>query len=552
MIGPSIEPSEVGLTGLVWLLISYGYVLYFASNLISEGSELLLLIPSLAGLVGGVVLPLLGAVPDGAIILFSGLGSLETAQETLSVGVGALAGSTIMLLTVPFALSVYGGRVDLQPDGTANYYGKPKKLTPKANLSEELNASGVRITEAVQHGGIIMMLTTLPYFLIQVPALFLHGPTEEVAAGEHWWSAAGFLVCLTGLVIYMRLQLRISREGEDQSKRMAVTRKLLNEGRVSLAGAVASQLRKKEKEGGGASAAEYQSLMTEASETPRYPPPSIAEYLKGILGDAFIMYDKDANGLLDQVESYTFFRDFHESISEEEMKALFQKYDVDRSGQISMDEFIGLAYALIKAQEAKDGGRSRETPDTRTALAESAFATIEEEEVPEEFTDLPPDQQQAAIKQRAFVMLFLGAFLVVLFSDPMVDVLNEIAVRARISPFYVSFILAPLASNASEVLASQYYASKKTSKTITVALSALEGAAAMNNTFCLSIFMGLIFIRGLAWQYTAETIAIIVVEVIIGVLVQANSLSTKRAVIIGAIFPLSIALVATLEAFGFD
>ena len=45
--------------------MSYGYVLYFASNLIGEGSELLLLVPSMAGLVGGVVLPLLGAVPDG-------------------------------------------------------------------------------------------------------------------------------------------------------------------------------------------------------------------------------------------------------------------------------------------------------------------------------------------------------------------------------------------------------------------------------------------------------------------------------------------------------
>lgn len=94
------EPSEVGVTGLIWLFFSYGYVLYQASNLISEGSELLLLVPSLAGLVGGVVLPLLGSVPDGAIILFSGLGDYETAQETLSVGVGALAGSTIMLLTV--------------------------------------------------------------------------------------------------------------------------------------------------------------------------------------------------------------------------------------------------------------------------------------------------------------------------------------------------------------------------------------------------------------------------------------------------------------------
>ena len=59
------SPDEVGLTGLLWLFLSYGYALYFAANMIGEGSELLLLVPSMAGLVGGVVLPLLGAVPDG-------------------------------------------------------------------------------------------------------------------------------------------------------------------------------------------------------------------------------------------------------------------------------------------------------------------------------------------------------------------------------------------------------------------------------------------------------------------------------------------------------
>ena len=59
------DPAEVGLTGLLWLFLSYGYALYFAANMIGEGSELLLLVPSMAGLVGGVVLPLLGAVPDG-------------------------------------------------------------------------------------------------------------------------------------------------------------------------------------------------------------------------------------------------------------------------------------------------------------------------------------------------------------------------------------------------------------------------------------------------------------------------------------------------------
>lgn len=68
--------------------------------MISDGSELLLLVPAVAGIVGSVVLPVLGAVPDGAIVLFSGMG--DDAQNQLSVGVGALAGSTIMLLTIPW------------------------------------------------------------------------------------------------------------------------------------------------------------------------------------------------------------------------------------------------------------------------------------------------------------------------------------------------------------------------------------------------------------------------------------------------------------------
>ena len=42
--------------------------------MISRGSELLLLVPSMTGIVGSLVLPILGAVPDGALILFSGLG----------------------------------------------------------------------------------------------------------------------------------------------------------------------------------------------------------------------------------------------------------------------------------------------------------------------------------------------------------------------------------------------------------------------------------------------------------------------------------------------
>ena len=239
------------------------------------------------------------------------------------------------------------------------------------------------------------------------------------------------------------------------------------------------------------------------------------------------------------------------------MKTLFAKYDTDRSGFISLDEFIGLAYALIKSQDTQaEGHHRRQSLIVRNTIAKNALGDdaedAEEEEMPDEFTHLSPDEQQAAIKKKAFIMLGMGTFLVMLFSDPMVDVMQEIANRVHLSAFYVSFCLAPLASNASELLSSMYYASKKTRKTITVSLSTLCGAASLNNTFCLSIFFFLIYFRGLAWQYTAETLAIVVVEIIMGFMVQRSKLTMAAGVFILSIFPLSLVLVATMEHFGFD
>mmetsp|Transcript_6463 Transcript_6463/g.9536 ORF Transcript_6463/g.9536 Transcript_6463/m.9536 type:complete len:547 (-) Transcript_6463:324-1964(-) len=546
MAFPTIEPSEVGLTGLAWLFFSYGYLLFYASGLISEGSDLLLLVPSMAGLVGGVVLPLLGAVPDGAIMLFSGLGDISQAQESLSVGVGALAGSTIMLLTVPWGLSVFAGRVDLVGESKVpNYTGKPK-LSAKGGLLHTLSGTGIGLSEEVSHGGLLMMVTTLPYFIIQGPACFLHGPSEVVAEGEKMYALAGLVVCLVFFVVYLAIQMKISKDGTDKLKRVAIVKKSLEQGKVSLSGAM-DQVIKNSEGAATTGGVGYQAISSE-------PSPEIIATLKDVLRDAFKRYDNNGNGTLDKKEVKIFFHDLNENIGDKEVDALFDRYDKDNSGSICFDEFIRACYDHIKQSGSERAVSRPAVADIEKAksLDGDEEDDEEEEEMPEDICDLPPDVQQQIIKKRAFTMLFIGTALVVIFSDPMVDVMQQIAERANLPPFYVSFILAPLASNASEVLASQYYAKKKTSKTISVALSALEGAASMNNTFCLSIFMGLIYFRGLAWQYTAETIAIIAVQIILGLMVQSKTMTAMKACFIISIFPLSILLVAGLEAIGFD
>ena len=37
----------------------------------------------------------------------------------------------------------------------------------------------------------------------------------------------------------------------------------------------------------------------------------------------------------------------------------------------------------------------------------------------------------------------------------------------------------------------------------------------MNNTFCLAIFMALIYFKGLVWKFSAETLAILIVQVLV-------------------------------------
>ncbi len=113
----------------------------------------------------------------------------------------------------------------------------------------------------------------------------------------------------------------------------------------------------------------------------------------------------------------------------------------------------------------------------------------DEDEIPDDLKSLSPEQQQRQIKLRSLGMMGLGTAIVIIISDPMVDVLSEIGARTGIPAFYIAFVLAPMASNASELVAAYNYAQKKTRTSISISLATLLGAAIMNNTFVLGKFL---------------------------------------------------------------
>jgi len=175
----------------------------------------------------------------------------------------------------------------------------------------------------------------------------------------------------------------------------------------------------------------------------------------------------------------------------------------------------------------------------------------EDEECPDEYAAdkfKSVAEQQRVVRRAALRLCGVGTLIVLVFSDPITDVLNAIGDRLGVNAFYVGFIVAPFITNGSEVLASYNFALKKTQKSMVIANEQLLGAAIMNNSYCLFIFLCLIYFRGLYWKYSAETAAILICEAamyFVAVKLKVHTLRTAAGV--AALYPACILLVWVLQ-----
>ncbi|GIQ88684.1 hypothetical protein KIPB_010992, partial [Kipferlia bialata] len=112
--------------------------------------------------IGGFVLPILGALPDAAIVIASVSGPIETVVESVQVGVGTLAGSTVLLLTLTVAASMVYGRCDLGADGEARDLRRVKE-------GLDWTGQGVTVDKDIMSQAKIMMLCSVSYLVIQIP-----------------------------------------------------------------------------------------------------------------------------------------------------------------------------------------------------------------------------------------------------------------------------------------------------------------------------------------------------------------------------------------------
>jgi len=169
----------------------------------------------------------------------------------------------------------------------------------------------------------------------------------------------------------------------------------------------------------------------------------------------------------------------------------------------------------------------------------------DEEEEEEHFIELTDKQ----LVLKAIWLLVIGTIICGIFSEPLVGVIGAVSTKMNISPFYISFVVAPIALNTREIIASFSYARKKTTNSISLLLSSFNGSATMNNTLALAIFLGIIYFRSLPWNFAAEVITLVIVIILVGLNSLPKIIRLWQAFFVGSLYPLSILLVFIMKTY---
>ena len=555
-------PNCDTLGASLFLNLVYGCGLLAAAQLISDGSELLLEVLS-PGLVGGLLLPILGAVPDAAVIVASGLGaSKEEAQEQVAVGMGTLAGSTVMLLTIAWGGSLWVGRCDLDA-----FTGKAIQKQMSHGFTDSFSKTGVTVDNDTPLNAKIMMASCLVFLVPQIAA-FCGDKGDKVVDG------VGAIVALVALAAYCTFQVV---HPELQKRKMQ-----------------AARLRQAKKY--GAQLAHHIGISVGGILVD-------GDINAAALDKLFDQFDADGNGQIEihelkaaLVAMSVTMKDYN--VSDADVNVWLREFDRDGNGLIDRAEFCGgMTHWILEQTRNLEHAPRRNSLDENQNPGDMRISTIQEgdgvvstrsqrnglslvdrdgtepllggdvapadadnasnashdsdddsnDDEDDDDSENPPTKFQ--IVRESIVRLTCGMALIALFADPMVGAVSSLSKALGMpSPFFASFVLTPFASNASELVSSLYFASKKRKKNISLTYSQIYGAVTMNNTMCLGLFLVVMRAQGLEWTFTSETITIIVSTFAVG-FVGAKRITLKTSLVLPvlAVYPASLGLVAFLD-----
>ncbi|PIN16029.1 hypothetical protein CDL12_11325 [Handroanthus impetiginosus] len=492
--------------GNLFLIVVYGFLMFLAATYLSTGSEMLLQILG-PGIVGGLFLPILGALPDAMLILVSGLsGSTETAQSQVSVGMGLLAGSTVMLLTVIWGICVVVGKCDIE---------NSLAIDSQDTKGFSLTGSGISTDRWTSYAGIIMAISVVPFIIVQLPQM-LHSNS-----GRHLTVLIGLIVSVSLLIsycLYQVFQPWIQRRRLAYAKHKHVISGILKTLKMRALG----------------------KLATEDGR------PNV-----DVLRKLFKTIDDNGDGYLSHAELKALIVGIRfDEINldqDDAVEKVMKDFDTTQDLKVDENEFIdGVGRWLEEAGGTKasnHAGSMKYIDDYHMQTKREHYLLGEQSD---EIVEGIENPRWTSFK--AVLLLLIGTVIAAAFADPLVDAVDNFSAATSIPTFFISFIALPLATNSSEAVSAIIFASRKNLRSASLTFSELYGAVTMNNVLCLSVFLALVYVRGLVWDFSSEVLVILIVCIVMGVFASVRStFPLWTSFIAFLLYPFSLALVYVLD-----
>ncbi|XP_062153908.1 sodium/calcium exchanger NCL-like [Alnus glutinosa] len=500
-------PCTTTVLGNVFLILVYSYLMFLGAKLLSDGSEILLEILG-PGIIGGFFLPVLSSLPDATIILASGLsGSTETAQSQVSVGMGLLAGSTVMLLTILWGSCLIVGKCDLDENSVA--------VDQKDTKTFSFTGSGVSTDIWTSYAARIMIMSIIPLIIVQLPQVFQETSLSHLAVLV---SLVVSICLLIAYSLYQIFQPWIQKRRLAYAKHKHVISGILRDLKMRALGR----------------------LYRDDGE----PNTDVIEKL-------FKTIDQNSDGSLSEAElrALVIGINFEEidADTDDAIAKLMKDFDASRDTRVDVNEFVeGISRWLKKARHSAGDGQ-----DDQSIRFLNHFHQQTKKEA-----DLFSDQNDEAVERienakwhasKAGLMLLLGTLIAAVIADPLVDVVDNFSTATSIPSFFVSFVILPFASS-SEVVSTLIFARKKKSRMSSLMYSEIYGSVTMANVLSLAVFLGLVYFRDLTWDFSSEVLVVLVVCIVMGLIASfRTTFPLWISLVAYALYPLSLLLVYILN-----
>ncbi|CAN8290946.1 unnamed protein product [Cochlearia groenlandica] len=477
-------PCADNVGGYIFQVFSFGCLLILGEYFLSEGRSKLFVIFEV-GFYGGIVFPLLTMFTRIALLLSSGLmGSREVANSMVGNNVGITVGYTVFALTIQWGACVFFGlsgpgsdqsirkgevhRSDITKSSRIQFYMK--------NLLENVFEASVKADPKNKKAAGTMLLTLLPFVMVTFSEIF----------DSESWNDITVLITLTisgsATIVYF-VYSYFDRADQEKS---------LDHARFELMSEVHKHLQNFSPQSivkNGQLSKESLQRLFEKIDVNKDGKIQVSE-----LSDLTVEF-----GMLGRMKC-----DIHELAA-----ILLADFDSDRDDEIDVNEFEKGITKWLKQykfsfdsterhrenhNEENDGVLKMEQPKESLVVKLSSKKTL-----------------------KASIEVTIGILIVMFLATPFMTNIQLLSVSAGVPSFYVVFTVIPLAQNLKNALSAHFCHTKDKARIASDTFSEIYKDVTMNNLLGISILLAIVYMRGLAWDYSTEVLIIVIVGLIIGV-----------------------------------